>query len=99
MAIKKDAFGRYVIECSPNSNLDYGITWYDWLELNEQLVSSSWTISGNGAVSNQSFNPTGLAITFALTPTVKTEYTLTNSVTTNQGRSDSRSVILQCIQR
>ncbi len=95
MTIKIRSDGLFEIVHAPGAILDYGFNWTAWLQLSETVVSSAWaidpvlTLSGSQDVAN-------VTSTFVNGGDVGKVYTLTNTITTNQGRTDSRTLVLNC---
>lgn len=93
------------IEKDPNAKLDYGIDWTDWLKQRngstDQIVASTWTISGPDAALTQtdsSFSTTQTGVWLAAGTSGGT-YAATNHVTTAAGREDDRTLTIVVKQR
>lgn len=81
----------------PNSVMDYGCDWSsgDWLEDGETISNSVWLIP-DGLTGSNEIN-TGTMTGVTLSGGVEfDDYTITNRVTTSMGRTDDRSMIIQC---
>jgi hypothetical protein len=79
------------------AELDYAVDWTDWLDIGETIATSTWSvplplvkmsdsISGKLAV-------VWIKATPGSTPNSK-PVTVSNTITTNQGRKDRRSFLL-----
>ena len=100
-----------VWEKDPDAILDYSIQWSSWLSTGDSIVSSVWSISAsipmrensladiNPIVIDNSFLTDSLSTVWVSAGTVGFKYLLTNRVTTNDGRTDDRHIVLQVIER
>jgi len=93
--IKVRSDGLFEIIHAPGAILDYGFNWSSWLQAGETIVSSTWTIDPTLVLSS-SQNVSGVTSTFVNGGTLGSVYTLINTVTTSNGRVDSRALILSC---
>lgn len=96
--IKIRSDGLFEIVHAPGAILDYGFNWASWLQLSETVVSSAWAIDPVLTLSG-SQNVANVTSTFVNGGDVGKVYTLTNTITTNQGRTDSRTLVLNCQPR
>jgi hypothetical protein len=82
---------------SPTATLDYGFDWRDkgWLEDTETIALSVWAAS-TGITLTQEQSTLGVTSVFASGGVAGRLYTLTNTITTSQGRVDSRTIQLSC---
>lgn len=96
--IKIRSDGLFEIVHAPGAILDYGFNWVSWLQLSETVVSSAWAIDPVLTLSG-SQNVANVTSTFVNGGDVGKVYTLTNTITTNQGRTDSRTMVLNCQPR
>ena len=78
----------------PQAVLDYTIDWDDgYLEADENLVTSSWTVSPTGSlVIDSDSNTAKLTTVFVSAGTHTVTYQVTNRITTDKARTDDRSV-------
>jgi len=84
----------------PNAVLDYSIDWSTWLATSETITASSWTVPTGITQTTPAPSFTNTITTiWLLGGTVGTTYTLTNHITTNQGRQDDRSITIQVVER
>ena len=91
----------------PGATLDFPCDWSDYLNdgsPSDSIVTSLWSITPQSgspalpALSGQSF--AGALTTVFVSGVQRGQvYRLTNRITTAQGRTDERSVILRCEQR
>lgn len=93
--IKVRQDGIFEIVHAPGAILDYGFNWSSWLQAGETIVSSTWTIDPTLVLSS-SQNVSGVTSTFVNGGTLGSVYTLINTITTSNGRVDSRTMILNC---
>jgi hypothetical protein len=82
----------------PDAFLDYGVNWTAWLAEGETIAASEWEIEDGVTGSSESFTDTTTTVWVA-DGTVGTVYTLTNRITTSEGRIDDRSLRIQIRQR
>lgn len=77
----------------PDSTVDYGFDWSDWLATGETIASSSWTIPAGLTNESDAFTDTTTAV-FISGGVVDEVYTITNTITTNNStpRVEDRSV-------
>ncbi len=85
----------------PNALIDYAIDWSaDYLASGEQITASSWFILPQGAVGDLSVDHslapvTGVVTVFVTGGIAGKLYRVTNRITTNQGRTDERSITIR----
>lgn len=83
----------------PTADLDYEIDWSQWLRSGDTLTSSTWVISPTGLTQQSAYSsPTSTTI-WLTGGTVGISYTVTNRITTAQGRDDERSLTIQVLDR
>ena len=73
-----------------DANKDYGFDWSDWLASGETISSSSWSIPG-GLTEGTSDNSTTQTSVWISGGIVGQNYTIINTITTSEGRTDSRT--------
>jgi hypothetical protein len=79
-------------QADPSAVLDYTVDWAAWLATSETISASTWVVAAGITQTTPAPSFTTTTTTIWLTGgTVGTEYTITNHVTTNQGRQDDRS--------
>lgn len=82
----------------PSAVLDYSYDWSLWLQESEVISSASWTVPP-GINKQSEDNSTTLSTVWLSGGTAGTDYTVTCQVTTNQGRTDQRSITIRCRER
>jgi hypothetical protein len=101
---KKDTVGSY-IDKDPSARLVYSMDWSEWLPSGDTLASASYTIStitGDAApIVRHSQGVSGSAISYVELSggTAKEIYTVTATVTTVDGNTDSRAFRLKVANR
>lgn len=75
----------------PASVLDYGIDWSSWLVGLEWIATSVWTVPSGITKTSDSKADTSTLIWLSGGEAGKT-YTITNTITTNAGRTVERSI-------
>jgi len=79
----------------PDSIIDYGVDWSNWLATGETITSSAWIVPAGLTNDSDSNTSTATAI-FLSGGTSGTTYELTNRVTTSGGRTEDRSMLIKC---
>ena len=87
-----------VFDKDPNAVLDYQWDWSDWLAVGETISTAVFTVPTGLVLSSQS-NTTTTATVFLSGGTVGDGYQVTLRITTNQGRTEDRSIYLRCLER
>jgi hypothetical protein len=91
---------RSEFDHAPGASLDYGFDYAtaNWLNSNETIVSSVWTVTGSDVVLSSTQIASGVTSVFATGGTAGNIYTLTNTITTDStpARTDSRIIVLSC---
>jgi hypothetical protein len=82
----------------PSENLDYTITWADWLAAGETIVTSTWVVP-TGVVGGATSSTTTTATTWISGGVDGTTYEITNHVVTSAGRVGDRSFYLTVTDR
>jgi len=79
----------------PNSVLDYTIDWTDWLAASETISASTWAVPAGITQTTPAPSFTNTGTTIWLTGgTLLTSYSVTNHITTNQGRQQDQTITL-----
>lgn len=92
---KRDVVGSY-IEKDPVAQLTYTVSWVDWLEAGVALATSNFTTSTvaddpSGITVSSPVIVDGNKATISLAGgSAGNTYTITNTVTTNNGQTDAR---------
>lgn len=86
----------------PDSVMDYGCNYTSWLAKDEVIGTSIWLVDGVVTTSGDPLVTSNPVLSGAITGVTLTlgvendDYTLTNRITTDQGRTEDRSMIIQC---
>lgn len=83
----------------PQAKLDYGWDWSDWLDTGDTITASTWTITPTGPTLTDSTHDTTTTTVWVAGAVLGVDYTLTNHITTVEGREDDRSHGLHCTNR
>lgn len=75
----------------PAAVLDYQVSWASWVSDGEQITSSSWTVQ-TGITKDSDTSTATTATVWLSGGTLGQSYTATNQITTNQGRTDERTI-------
>ena len=85
----------------PDAVIDYTIDWSEnYLAATEQVNDSNWSVSPEGAVNDMTVDTvmpvtSGVATAFVTGGIAGKIYQLTNRITTDQGRTDERSITIR----
>lgn len=82
----------------PDSVLDFAFNWADWLDAAEEITSSE-VIASPGITVDSSSNTTDTVVVWLSGGTAGQPYTVTNRITTNQGRTDDRTMTIRVLER
>jgi len=82
----------------PNAILDYGFDWSEWLQTDETISTSTWTVPTGVTQASTQRTDTQTKI-FLSGGTVGQTYRITNRIVTNQTRQDDRSILIKIIER
>lgn len=82
----------------PDAVLDWHFDWTDWLSSGETITSSNFFVTSGLVVNSTSFTSSNTTIWLA-GGSAGTPYTVTNRISTNQGRTDDRSVTVRVKDR
>ena len=85
----------------PQAVLDYSVDWTPWLAEGETIDASTWTVPA-GVTQEASPAPSvagGKTTVWLSGGTAGKAYTVTNHITTSQGRQDDRSFRLEVRDR
>ena len=98
----KDITGTYILK-DPQSELQYGIDWSDWLEAGDTVTSATWTVETTGTaielVANDAVVLDNVALVTIRLGTAGEIYTVSNKITTAQGYIDARRFRLKVEKR
>lgn len=82
----------------PDAVLDWKFDWSSWLAATETISSSVMVVSAGITLDSQS-NTTTTATAWISGGTPGQPYRLSNKITTNQGRTDERSITIRVQNR
>lgn len=82
----------------PNAVLDWEVDWSQWLATGETITASTWTVPTGLTMQSNTFTPTAATVWLS-GGTVGNDYVVTNQIATNAGRTDDRSITIQCLDR
>lgn len=82
----------------PAAVLDYQLDWSAWL-VADTIATSAWAVAGSGIVVDSDTNDTTTATVWLSGGTSGKEYTATNTIVTAAGRTESRTIDINCIDR
>lgn len=76
----------------PDSRMDFGVDWEDWLESTDAIADSTWLVDGTDLVvdDGSQFSATK-AVVWLTGGTIGEVYRVTNRITTSEGRLADRS--------
>lgn len=83
----------------PAAVLDYTIDWTAWLTEGETITASTWTVPAGLTEQSTSATPTAATVWLAGGTVGAGRYTVTNEITTSDGRTDERSIQITCLNR
>ena len=88
-------------EIDPLAKLDYGFDWRSrgWLDTTETITLSNWTVTGGLTLSSPTIVSDAITATLVEGAVLGENYTLSNTITTSEGRKDTRSIKLFCKNR
>lgn len=78
--------------------LDYTVDWTEWLAASETISTSVWTVQ-TGLTVDSSSNTSFVGTVWLSGGVVGTTYTAANKITTNQGRTDERTLEIRVTNR
>lgn len=72
------------------STLDYTVNWAAWLPTGDTLLTSTFTVTSGITIASQS-NTTSTGTVWLSGGSAGQTYTVTHTITTNDGRADART--------
>jgi hypothetical protein len=81
-----------------SAELDYMIDWVDWLDVGESLSTSTWTVPDGLIADSDSFTVSTTTVWLS-GGVADTNYRVINTVVTDLGRTDERSIRIKVRQR
>lgn len=82
----------------PQAVLDYTLDWSAWLQTGETITSSSW-FAPVGLTKDAESHTDDSATVWLSGGTASQDYLVTCEVTTSEGRTDQRSILIRCRER
>ena len=82
----------------PQATLDYHLDWSSWLETGDTITASTWFLPAGLTQVVAAFS-TSVATVWISGGTVGESYTVTNRITTADGRIDERSMTIRMEDR
>jgi hypothetical protein len=82
----------------PDAVLDYEFNWSEWLGPSE-IIDTFDVIASPGITVNSSFSSPTTVTVWLSGGTAGQPYTVTNRITTNQGRTDDRTMTIRVAER
>lgn len=86
-------------EKDPDSKLDYGFDWTDWLMEGDTISTSTWAVDDSDLVDSTPTNSSTGTSVWLDGGVAGTTYKVTNSIVTAQGREEDRSFYVRVIER
>lgn len=85
----------------PDAVLDYTIDWSDWLATGDTISTSSWSVESGSGLTNDSDEKTTTTTTIWLSGgTVADDYyDVINTIVTDDGRTDERTLKIRVQER
>lgn len=82
----------------PDAVLPYDLTWSGWLGAGERITSSTWIVETGITKDSDSFTDT-ITIIWLSGGTAGERYEVTNRITTSEGKTEDRTLIIQVEDR
>lgn len=82
----------------PAAVLDYGFDWSEWLDENETIEQSTWSVP-EGLTLDDSNHTGTLAVAWLSDGTAGSVHRVTNRITTSAGRTEERSLTIRVEER
>lgn len=80
------------MKADPNSVLDYGVDWSEWLADGETITASTWTVpEGVEQATPAPSISDGITTIWLTGGTANRRYWIANHITTSAGRQDERT--------
>lgn len=85
---------------SPLATLDYSIDWrgLEWLQTTENITAVSWAVP-TGLTQGSPVQANGIATNWLSGGVIGTDYVVSATITTDAGRTDTRSFRILCRER
>lgn len=82
-----------------NAALDYTLDWSQWLTGGDTLASSTWITAIGLTVDSDRLDADNTTTVWLSGGTAGRSYTVTNRITTDDGRTDDRSIVVYVTER
>lgn len=82
----------------PQARVDFTVDWSRWLADGETINESTWVVPAGLELDTQG-NLDATATVWLTGGTPRQTYTVTNQITTTEGRVDQRSIYIACTDR
>lgn len=92
---------NYEFEHAVGAVLDYGFDWKKkgWLDVGETITVSTWASSSPDIIFGTEYNANGITTVVVSGAVLGKIYRVTNSIETNDGRKDKRTLVISCKAR
>lgn len=82
---------------APGAEIDYPMDWSAWLQADETVIDAEFAIMPDDGVSLESEGSDDTTTTVTVSGlTFGTTYRLDHTITSNAGRTDTRSIVIRC---
>mgnify|MGYP000101547224 CR=1 FL=1 len=82
----------------PDAVLDYGFDWSEWLATGETIATSVWVVT-TGITKDSDLHSDTETKVWLSGGTANGVYRARNRITTTEGRTDSRTIIVRVVER
>ena len=91
----------YEFDHAVGAVLDYGFDWRkkNWLEVGETITVSTWFANSVDILFGTEYNANGITTVVVSGAVLGKIYRITNSIETNAGRKDKRTLVISCKAR
>lgn len=88
-----------VYQKDPSAVLDWAFSWASWLATSETISSQTVTVSPSGLTAGIPTQADGVVTVWLSSGAAGVRYTVTCNIVTNAGRTDERSIYVDCLDR
>ena len=92
------AWGYTTFLKDPDATLDYTVDWSDWLDPNDTISASAWSVPSGLTQVSASYTTTSATIWLS-GGTAGSRYAVVNRISTAAGRTEDRSFVVVCQER
>ena len=82
----------------PDSRVDYGFDWSDWMQTLDTIVGSSWTLP-SGLTTDENSYTDDTTVVWLLGGITDTLYDVSNEITTSDGRIENKTFTIYCKEK